>query len=197
MTLPNQLTLLRIGLAMVFIALLSFEYLASLIAGLLVFIAAAITDYYDGKIARERGLITNFGKLVDPVADKILVAAAFIMMMKLRDLWIPGWVVVVVLAREFLVTAARGLAATEGTVLAANRWGKYKTAFQMTFIITFLVLVVAGRAALVLDVPGVRMAVGWLMPASMVASVAVGLFTVFSGVQFVWTNWKTLRLDNL
>jgi CDP-diacylglycerol--glycerol-3-phosphate 3-phosphatidyltransferase len=197
MTLPNKLTLVRIGLAMVFIALLSFEHIVCLAAGLVIFIVAAITDYYDGKIAREQNLITNFGKLVDPVADKILVAAAFIMMMKLESLWIPGWVVVVVLAREFLVTAARGLAATEGAVLAANRWGKYKTVFQMTFIIAFLVFAIAARAVLSAGMPGAQAVVAWLAPVSMVAAVLVGAFTVFSGVQFVWTNWKTLRLDNL
>ncbi|MBI2431583.1 MAG: CDP-diacylglycerol--glycerol-3-phosphate 3-phosphatidyltransferase [Candidatus Hydrogenedentes bacterium] len=163
----------------------------------------AVTDYYDGKIARERGLVTNFGKLLDPVADKVLITSAFIMMMKVPELMIPGWTIVVILAREFLVTGARALAAAEGEVIAANVSGKTKTVFQLVYVFTFLFFAMAFRF---LDLfpriwdyaPGGRESyvtvIGYM---SLVAMVLVALYTVYSGIHFAQVNWKTLKLDNL
>ena len=126
MNLPNQLTVARFIMALVFVVLMSFHHVVAQSLGYLLFIAATITDFYDGKIARDRNLVTNFGKLLDPVADKVLVVAAFIMLMKNPYLSVPGWTVVAILAREFLITGARSLAASEGVVIAANKWGKTK-----------------------------------------------------------------------
>ena len=124
MNLPNQLTMARCALTAVFVALMSFEHTAAYLAAYIVFTAAAITDYYDGKIARRDNLITNFGKLMDPVADKILMVAAFIMLMGVRELHIPGWTVVAILAREFLMrrplAAAFAAALTAALVLLAG-----------------------------------------------------------------------------
>jgi CDP-diacylglycerol--glycerol-3-phosphate 3-phosphatidyltransferase len=120
MNLPNKLTIARCIMTVFFVGLMSFENFYCYFAAYLVFTVAAITDYYDGKIARERGLVTNFGKLLDPVADKVLLTSAFIMLMKVPELKVPGWAVVVILAREFLVTGARALAAADGEVIAAN-----------------------------------------------------------------------------
>lgn len=169
----------------------------------MLFIAAALTDYYDGKIARERNLITNFGKLFDPVADKVLMAAALIMLMTLPDLRIPGWTIVAIFAREFLVTGARTLAAAEGMVIAADRWGKAKTVMQMIYVLTFLFF------AILLEMLDTYTGLGKLVPggtelyrhavglASRGAIVLVALYTVYSGVQFARTNWKNLGLDGV
>lgn len=194
LNLPNRLTLARVILAPVFVVLLSFPCFICYGVAYLVFLAATITDYYDGKIARERNLITNFGKLLDPVADKVLIAAAFVMLMTLKELWIPAWTVVVILAREFLVTGARSLAASEGVVIGANKFGKAKAVLQMTYVFIFLFLAIA-------DQP-----IHWWVPsfsemyrrllqyASCAAAVGVAVYTVYTGIQFARVNWQVLKL---
>ncbi len=196
MNLPNKLTVLRILLAGVFVALLSFDGLIPLVAGLIVFTIASITDYYDGMIARRDNLITNFGKLLDPVADKILVSAAFIMLMGLPELHIPSWTVVVMLAREFMVTGARSLAATGGHVIGANKWGKGKTILQMVFIYLFLVAAILCHVFSKFHVSFAGAFSAWVRILSLWASIAVALFTVITGIQFGWINRKILDLGD-
>ena len=200
MNLPNRLTLARILLALIFIALMSFENIFCYLLAYLVFMAAAITDYYDGKIARAQNIITNFGKLLDPVADKVLLAAGFVMMIKLDGLWVPGWAVVVVLAREFLVTGARLLAAADGLVIAADRWGKLKTVFQMVYVFTFMVFAIAMLAlkewcAVYGSTPEPVM---WFKTglewSSMIAMVLVAGYTAWSGWEFLRANRAALNL---
>lgn len=126
MNLPNKLTLLRIILVPVFVVL----YLMQLyIPALLVFIAASVTDTLDGKIARKRNLITNFGKIMDPLADKVLVYSAFCLFVQQGV--VPGWMLIVILVREFLVAGIRTVAASKGIVIAAGMSGKAKTVLQM------------------------------------------------------------------
>ncbi|MGI6269015.1 MAG: CDP-diacylglycerol--glycerol-3-phosphate 3-phosphatidyltransferase [Candidatus Howiella sp.] len=144
MNLPNKLTVLRILLAPVFLALLTIRFPGHFLLALLVFIAASLTDLADGKIARSRGLVTDFGKFLDPLADKMLTTAAF-----LGFIWLDFgcgvvWITMIVLTREFLITSLRLTAAGSGRVIAANIWGKAKTVCQMTAIITTLVYYVAG-----------------------------------------------------
>lgn len=196
LNLPNKLTLARFFLTFVFILLLSYEHVATYLAAYLVFIAATITDYYDGKIARSRNLVTNFGKLMDPVADKVLISAAFIMLMLMgKDLYIPGWTVVVVIGREFLVTGARSLAASEGVVIGANRWGKTKAVFQMVFVYCFLGFVVLKELAIAAQLPvDYALVSTWLRWSSFFCAIAVAVYTVYSGVQFARINWGLLRL---
>ena len=163
----------------------------------------AITDYYDGKIARAQNLITNFGKLLDPVADKILMVAGFIMLMRVPDLKIPGWAVVAILAREYLITGARSLAASDGVILPANAWGKAKTAIQMTYVFVILALVILWR--IVLAVPALQAALpgeqaaysAWLEHLSLAGIILVAVYTLYSGIQFTWVNWNALRLHQL
>lgn len=195
--LPNKLTLSRIVMAPVFVAFLSYHNVICYAIAFVVFAVATITDYYDGKIARERGLITNFGMLFDPVADKVLMAAAFIMLMKIPSLHIPGWTLVAILAREFLITGARGLAAQEGAVIAASIHGKVKTVVQIIYIQTFLFLAIV--AFLVARWAGsYSETYAWfLASASYIGIVLVAVYTVFTGIQFVRTNWKVLQLDRL
>ncbi len=129
MNLPNKLTLLRIIAIPVFIVVLMMDhgYIATVI-----FIAAALTDMLDGKIARKYNLVTNFGKLMDPLADKLLVMSALVCLVELAR--VPGWMVIVILAREFAVTGLRQVAASEGIVIAAGMTGKIKTITQMIAI---------------------------------------------------------------
>ena len=152
--------------------------------------AAAVTDYYDGKIARERNLVSNFGKLMDPVADKVLMVAAFVMMMRMPELHLPGWTVVAILGREFLITGARSLAAAEGLILPANAYGKAKTVIQMVFVFVFLALAILHR--LIFGAEHLE----WLRFCSMWGIIAVSVYTVWSGAQFGWANWKALKLHD-
>jgi len=133
MNLPNKLTLLRVLLVPVFVV-----FLMCNITGydkwiaLAIFIIASLTDMLDGKIARKYNLITNFGKFMDPLADKLLVCSAFICFIELGKL--PTWMVLIVIAREFIISGFRLVAADNGVVIAASIWGKYKTAISMVMI---------------------------------------------------------------
>lgn len=138
MNLPNKLTLLRVFLVPVFVCFLLYPQIPNhYLWALLVFAAASLTDRYDGKIARERNLITNFGKFLDPLADKIVVISALVCFLKLGLANV--WCVLIIIARELMVTSIRLLAVgSGGKVIAANRWGKVKTASQMISIVVIL-----------------------------------------------------------
>lgn len=194
MNLPNKLTLARLIMVPVFVGLMTIEMSWSFFLAWAIFVAASITDWLDGRIARSRNLVTNFGKLMDPMADKILVASAFVMMMEIDVLDVPGWTIVAILAREFLVTGARSMAAAEGTVIAANMWGKTKAMIQMIYIILFLLLAAICRTAESYAPDNFDPFVAALRPLSHWTIVAVAIFTVFSGIQFARSNWSSLRL---
>ena len=138
--LPNQLTLLRIALNPLFLSLFLSDSVPAQWAGLLVFSLSAATDYFDGKIARARGLVTNFGKIMDPLADKLLLLTAMISFVQVG--LVPGWMIVVIVWRELSVTGLRALVATRSKVLAADRWGKIKTVLQIVAVVTGLLLYV-------------------------------------------------------
>ena len=129
MNLPNKLTLGRIFAIPVFIIVLMMGYRVAAVA---IFILAALTDMLDGKIARKYNLVTNFGKLMDPLADKLLTMSAFLCLIELGD--VPAWMVIVILGREFIITGMRQVAAAEGIVIAAVWSGKIKTVLQMVAI---------------------------------------------------------------
>ena len=139
MNLPNRLTMLRVFLVPVFVILLLNPLFgaANKWVVLAIFCVACFTDFLDGKIARKYNLITDFGKFMDPLADKLLVCSALICLINLKLL--PSWFVVIVIAREFVVSGFRLIAANKGTVIAASWWGKFKTTFQMTLIILLLI----------------------------------------------------------
>ena len=126
MNLPNKLTMTRVVAVPLFILAYIFKFY---IAACILFIIASVTDYFDGKIARSRNLVTNFGKIMDPLADKLLVYSAFCLMVENGT--IPGWSLIIVLAREFAIAGMRTVAASEGTVIAAGMSGKIKTFLQM------------------------------------------------------------------
>lgn len=138
MNLPNKLTLSRFFLTVGFLAVMFSEMSFHKTIALALFIAAGISDFLDGQIARRRKLITNFGILMDPLADKIMVCSAFIAFIELH--WIQAWMVVIVVARELAITGLRLLAASKNVVLAAEGYGKHKTISQIVAIIAILVL---------------------------------------------------------
>ena len=140
---PNWLTLLRIALIPVFVLLMHEPEDWMVYFATFVFIVAAFTDYLDGVVARRYGAVSDLGKLLDPVADKILVMAALVMLVAQRsdmygEPWVPGWMVVLVLARETWVTGLRTVAASRGVIVPANTTGKYKSALQMFAIVLLL-----------------------------------------------------------
>src|SRR3974390_1023571 len=138
MNLPNKLTVSRFGLTIAFLAVMFSRARFHETIALALFIAGGVTDLLDGQIARRRKLITNFGLLMDPLADKIMVCSAFIAFVGLQ--WIPAWMVVIVVARELAITGLRLLAASKNVVLAAEGYGKHKTISQIVAIIAILVL---------------------------------------------------------
>ena len=138
MNLPNKLTTFRVILIPFFVFFLLapyFEGYGNYIA-LVIFIVASLTDFLDGKIARKYNLVTNFGKFMDPLADKLLVCSALICLIALDR--IPAWIVIVIISREFIISGFRLIAADNGVVIAASYWGKFKTVSQMFMIIVLI-----------------------------------------------------------
>lgn len=138
LNLPNKLTLIRMFLAPIYLALMLIEFPYHYIVALAVFSVASLTDMLDGKIARKNNLITVFGKLLDPLADKMLTTAALLAFM--REGWCSIWIVMIVLTREFAVAGVRLIATAQGIVIPANCWGKAKTVSQMVFTIVIMLL---------------------------------------------------------
>ena len=187
MNLPNKLTIIRIILAPLFLLLTVLDFPFHYLVAGLVFGAAALTDMYDGRIARSQGLITNLGKFLDPLADKMLTTAALLSFLAIGRLDV--WAVMLVLTREFMVTSVRLLAAKDGTVIAANIWGKLKTVAQFVAILFELaalefatwqgtVLASYGLSDAVFSIP---LTIGYVL-----LWVSVVL-TVASGAQYVWS----------
>ena len=144
---PNRLTLLRIALIPVFVVFALLRAQWAQYVALLIYILACITDMLDGRIARARNLVTNFGKFADPIADKLLVMAALVVLVASKRM--PAWVCIVMLAREFIISGLRLVAAGNGRVIAAGKLGKLKTVFQMSATIALMLLVpVTGKALL-------------------------------------------------
>lgn len=189
--LANCLTISRILMVPLF--MLSFRYhrlfpLPALISALVVFVVASITDYLDGQIARKRG-ITSFGKFMDPLADKLLVGAALICFTRFEKGLIPGWMVLTIIGREFVVTVLRiAFMATQGAVVSASKWGKYKTSSQMSVIVISLILLVVYEYA-----TASGESVEWLIrplgPIYFMMYIPLTL-TVISGLEFLYKNRK-------
>ncbi len=137
MNLPNKLTLLRVILIPFFVFFLLTDFIPyTHLVALIIFIVASLTDMLDGKIARKYNLITNFGKFMDPLADKLLVCSAMICLIPLGQ--IRAWIVIVIIAREFIISGFRLIASDNGIVIAASYWGKFKTVSQMAMVIVLI-----------------------------------------------------------
>lgn len=184
MNLPNKLTILRICLVPFFVFFLLAEFVPHrYLFALLLFCSASYTDHLDGKIARRDNLITNFGKLMDPLADKIMVMAALICLVKLN---LASTVcVILIMVREFAVTSIRLLAVEQGRVIAANNWGKLKTVSQMTAIIVILLLqYLAGF------LPGLELP--FLITGHIFLGIAT-LFSLISGIIYAKENADVMK----
>ena len=175
MNLPNKLTVLRICMIPFFVAALLYENGADqtmrIIANV-IFITASLTDLLDGKIARKYNLVTNFGKFMDPLADKLLVCSALICLIELNAL--PAWMVIIIISREFIISGFRLIASDNGVVIAASYWGKFKTTFQMVSVVL-----------LILDIPAL----------AFVTTICVWialLLTIVSLVDYIYKNHKIL-----
>ena len=193
MNLPNKLTMLRIILVPFFVLFMSIGATATnLFIALVIFVVASLTDMLDGKIARKYGLVTNFGKLMDPLADKVLVMSAMLCFVSAG--LAPAWIVIVILTREFLVTSLRLIAAGEGTVIAADKWGKIKTVTQMIWIIWTILWIFIINLGVFNDSPEMGTALfGWLL--SDILMYASTFFTLLSGFNYVYKNRQLLFSD--
>ncbi len=174
MNLPNKLTLLRIALVPVYLILQSLNAQWVHWIALIVFFVAAMTDLIDGRLARARGLVTNFGKFMDPIADKLLVIPAAVLMVAQGQL-MPVWMCIVWVAREFVVSGLRMVAVERGLVIPAGMWGKIKTVLQM---IALMMLTV--------NLPGLRVL-------TTIVLYAATLLTLVSAVLYVWEGRAVLR----
>ena len=175
MNLPNKLTVMRVILIPFFVAVLLYDNGSSQamrIAANVIFIVASLTDLLDGKIARKYNLVTNFGKFMDPLADKLLVCSALICLIQLGQL--PAWVVIIIISREFIISGFRLVAADNGIVIAASYWGKFKTTFQMIAVIL-----------MIFNIPA-------LATVTMIMLVIAVVLTVISLVDYVAKNIEVL-----
>ena len=177
MNLPNKLTLFRVILIPFFVFFLLAPYFTGYgnYIAVAVFIVASITDFLDGHIARKRNLVTTFGKFMDPLADKLLVCSALICLIELDRL--PAWIVIIIIAREFIISGFRLIASDNGVVIAASYWGKFKTTFQMLMVIV-----------LILDIP--HPVFYWLGVILTYVSLAL---TVISLIDYIVKNKNVLQ----
>jgi len=191
MNLPNRLTVARFFLTLGFVAALSFDWQYGHTLALVLFVVGSVTDYADGHIARRYGLVTDFGKLMDPLVDKIMIAGAFICLVSPPSRAIPAWAVVIIISREFLITGLRLLAASKGTVLPAEALGKHKTGWQIATVIFFLLVLAArefhglGLSLALLDEAQSRLGTPLI-------AIALGL-TLYSGAGYLWKNRELLK----
>ncbi len=190
MNLPNKLTLLRILLSFVLMGLLFFGGLAARVLALLVFLGACLTDYFDGKIARARHCITNFGKIMDPLADKILVLGAFLSFVELQ--LVPAWMVVIIIIRELFLTSVRLLAMRRGLVLAAENAGKHKTVSQMLTIFVILVFLIIRETGVTFSFWSLDLEKA-LKNSIFVLMILTVALTIVSGLTYFWNNRKLLK----
>lgn len=179
LNLPNKLTVIRVLAIPLFLIFLYISKGVFRILPLIIFAAAAITDAVDGHIARRDNLVTDFGKFMDPLADKLLTTAAFIAFVEIG--YLSSWVVVLIISREFLISGFRTLAASKGITIAANPWGKIKTIFQMILIVVILLHYTGFSGLLFFD--------AWITP--LVAIVV--LLTVTSGATYIYENLEVIE----
>lgn len=183
MNLPNKLTVARIIATPIFMLTMLLDFKGHYFVALVIFILASLTDLLDGKIARKRGLVTDFGKFLDPLADKMLTTAAYLGLIAANAC--PGitWIVFIVLFREFMITSLRLVAVQNGTVIAANMWGKAKTVCQMVAIIVTLFI---AALVTVFNLPALVLNIFMIIITLLLWASAV--LTVISGVVYMVQN---------
>lgn len=190
----NRLTIGRLGLTILFVAALNTRWDYGHTAALILFTVAGITDYLDGEIARRYHVVTNFGKLMDPLVDKVMITAAFISLVPLSA--IPAWAATIIVAREFLITGLRLMAGSQGAVLPAERLGKHKTSWQIITVVYFLVLLAAQEWQRIgaAESPGWQRA--WTQGGKILVWLTVAL-TLYSGLAYAWRHRAVVMQDRM
>ena len=187
----NRITLSRLVLTVLFVLALNSSWNYARTAALIIFLLAGVSDFVDGEIARRYGSITNFGKLMDPLVDKIMMAAAFISLVPLKA--IPAWAATTVVARDFLITGLRLMASARGQILPAEQLGKHKTSWQIITVIFFLILLS------VMELKYVDSETNWWLRAwnqgGPILVWIVVLFTVYSGLGYAWRHRDVIAPD--
>jgi len=180
----NRLTLGRLVLTILFVAALNSSWHYGRTVALVIFLLAGVSDFVDGEIARRYGFVTDFGKLMDPLVDKIMVAAAFISLVPLRA--VPAWAATAVVARDFLITGLRMMAGAKGTILPAERLGKQKTSWQVVTVIFFLALLSLSELRYA-DESSVWWTRAWNEGGPVLVWITVAL-TIYSGLLYAWRH---------
>ena len=187
----NRLTLSRLALTVLFVAALNSSWHYARTSALIIFLIAGLTDFVDGEVARRYGIITNFGKLMDPLVDKIMMAAAFISLVPLKA--VPAWAATTVVARDFLITGLRLMATAKGRVLPAERLGKQKTSWQIITVIFFLALFAASELRFADE-----SSTWWVRARDDAGPILVWItvaLTVYSGLGFTWRHRELIASE--
>jgi CDP-diacylglycerol--glycerol-3-phosphate 3-phosphatidyltransferase len=187
----NRITLSRLGLTVLFVVALNSSWQYARTTALLIFLIAGLTDFIDGEIARRYGIVTNFGKLMDPLVDKIMVAAAFISLVPLKA--VPAWAATAVVARDFLITGLRLMATAKGRILPAESLGKQKTSWQVITVIFFLGLLSASELRFASE-ESIWWLRAWNQAGPILVWITVAL-TLYSGIGYVWRNREIISPD--
>lgn len=185
MNLPNRLTLARLAFTALFVLCFTIDFPFRFTAAFSIFLLAALTDMLDGIIARRWNLITDFGKLMDPLADKILTASAFICLIGFQA--IPDWAVILIISREFLITGLRSLAAAKGSIIPADNLGKHKTTWQMITITYFLLLLALGEIG-----HPTWFGMTWFFGTHLLVPITVVL-SIYSGLAYLFKNRALIK----
>ena len=194
MNLPNKITIFRILLVFVFMPCLFLKGLTPKIAALLMFLIAVTSDYFDGFFARKYNMVSDFGKIMDPIADKVLVLAAFIAFVELK--LVPAWMVVLIILREMLVTSLRLIALRKDEVIAASMAGKHKTASQMFSIFIILIFMIIKEAGAEYSFNFWNSSFEyWYQQLIFITMIITLVLTILSGISYVFNNKKLLFPD--
>lgn len=186
MNLPNRLTIWRIFLTVIFILVLFSHGLLAKICALVVFLIASLTDLYDGYLARKYHMITDFGKFMDPIADKILILSAFFAFIELE--LVPAWMVVIIVLRELIITGLRSMALMKKIVLPADEGGKNKTVSQMVAVFTILIFLVLKEAAIKFPSIWSPQVEIYFKNVIFIVMLIATAFTIISGSAFLYKN---------
>src|SRR3989442_2909319 len=187
----NRLTLSRLFLTIIFVAALSSSWQYGRTLALIIFLLAGVSDFVDGEIARRYGVVTDFGKLMDPLVDKIMVAAAFISLVPLKA--VPAWAATTVLAPGFLITGLRLMASAKGRILPSESLGKQKTSWQIVTIVFFLALLSIAELHYANET-STWWARAWWEAGPVLVWITVAL-TIYSGLGYAWRNRELISPD--
>jgi CDP-diacylglycerol--glycerol-3-phosphate 3-phosphatidyltransferase len=199
MNLANKLTFARMCITPFFIVCLEIGGFFFNVLSLFFFVAASMTDFFDGRIARKNKIVTTFGVFLDPLADKLLISAAFICFISIEYVGVPSWLVIIIIAREFLITGLRSIAANKNTVIPADKFGKFKTTSQVIAVVLIIsILIVNSYFAEFSNTFGfskekIILFLNFLNEIPFWAIALVSLITVYSGINYMLKNKQLLE----